>query len=80
MPALVTALASARLAGRFVTLLLTLALVAGCKARDTSGAGKSANAQTWAPDRLTSIQDVPANEVETLNQKKLDALDGTDKS
>jgi L,D-transpeptidase YcbB len=72
MPALVTALPSARLAGRFVSLLLTLALVAGCEARNTSGAGKSANAQTWAPDKLTSIQDVPATEVETLIQKKLE--------
>jgi murein L,D-transpeptidase YcbB/YkuD len=72
MPALVTALPSARLAGRFVSLLLTLALVAGCEARNTSGSGKSANAQTWAPDKLTSIQDVPATEVETLIQKKLD--------
>ena len=49
-----------------------MALVTGCKARDTSGAGKSANAQTWAPDKLTSIQDVPAAEIETLIQKKLD--------
>ena len=72
MPALVTALPSARLAGRFASLLLTLALVAGCMTRDTSGAGKSENAQTWAPDKLTSIQDVPATEVETLIQKKLD--------
>ncbi len=58
MNALVTALRGARPAGRSVTLSLTLALVAGCKAKDTSGAGKSTDAQTWAADKLTSIQDV----------------------
>jgi hypothetical protein len=69
MNALVTAPRGGRTAGRFVTLSLTLALVAGFKAKDTSGAGKSTNAQTWAPDKLTSIQDVPATEIETLIQK-----------
>jgi len=34
--------------------------------------GKSTNALTWAADKLTSIQDVPATEIETLIQKKLD--------
>jgi L,D-transpeptidase YcbB len=72
MIALVTARSSARLAGRIFALSLTLALVTGCKARDTSGAGKVTNAQTWAPDKLTSIQDVPAAEIETLIQQKLD--------
>jgi len=37
MPDLVTALRGARPARRFVTLSVTLALVAGCKAKDTSG-------------------------------------------
>ena len=59
-------------AARFVVLSLLLGLVGGCKAKDTPGASKSANAQTWAPDKLTSIQDVPAREIETLIQKKLD--------
>lgn len=72
MLALVTALRGARAARRFVILAVAPALVAGCKARDSSGAGKSTNAQTWAPDKLTSIQDVPAKEIETLIQKKLD--------
>jgi PBP1b-binding outer membrane lipoprotein LpoB len=49
-----------------------LAVIAGCKSKDTSPAGKPANAQTWAPDKLTSVQDVPATEIETLIQKKLD--------
>jgi hypothetical protein len=72
MVALVTAGGGAGRASRFVTLSLTLALIGGCNARDTSGASKSANAQTWAPDQLTSIQDVPAAEVETLIQQKLE--------
>ncbi|MDQ6771173.1 MAG: hypothetical protein M3Z54_14445 [Gemmatimonadota bacterium] len=52
-------------------LAIAIALV-GCKARDTSGASKSANAQTWAPEKLTSVQGVPATEIESLIEKKLD--------
>ena len=48
MPALVTARRGAHATGRLITRSLTLALVTGCKAKDTSGAGKSANAQAWA--------------------------------
>jgi len=66
------ALRGTRPAVRFITLPLALAIVAGCKATETSGAGKSANAQTWAPEKLTSVQGVPATEIETLIQKKLD--------
>ena len=72
MLALVTTPRGARFPFRSVTLVLVLAFLTGCKARDTSGAGKSLNAQTWAPDKLTSIQDIPATEVETLIQQKLD--------
>src|ERR1700730_4959270 len=72
MLAIVTALRGLRYAGAPVTLSLMLALVAGCKSKDTSAAGKSVIAQTWAPDKLTSVQDVPATEIETLIQKKLD--------
>ena len=72
MLALVTTTRGTRYAGRLVTLSLILALIAGCKSKDTSAAGKLANAQTWAPDKLTSVQDVPATEIETLIQKKLD--------
>ena len=59
-------------AGRFVTLSITPALVAGRKARDASVAAKPTNTQTWAPDKLTSVQDVPATEIETLIQNQLD--------
>jgi murein L,D-transpeptidase YcbB/YkuD len=72
MLSLVTALRSLPAARLLVTLSLSLALGAGCKSKDTSAAGKSTNAQTWAPDKLTSVQDVPATEIETLIQKKLD--------
>jgi murein L,D-transpeptidase YcbB/YkuD len=45
---------------------------AGCKGRDTAGAGKNENPQTWAPAKLTSVQGVPATDIEALIQKKLD--------
>lgn len=72
MLALVTTTRGTRYAGRLVTLSLVLALIAGCESKDTSAPGKLASAQTWAPDKLTSVQDVPATEIETLIQKKLD--------
>src|SRR3979411_1329893 len=74
MLSLVTAVRAAhraRHARHLVTLFLTLAFAAGCKQNDASGVSRSANAQTWAPDKLTSVQDVPATEIETLIQKKL---------
>jgi murein L,D-transpeptidase YcbB/YkuD len=54
-----------------MALLFCLMLV-GCKGRETAGAGKNENPQTWAPDKLTSVQGVPATEIESLIQKKLD--------
>jgi murein L,D-transpeptidase YcbB/YkuD len=72
MLALVTTVGGARSAVRLVALSLSLALVAGCNSKDSSAAGKITNAQTWAPDKLTSVQDVPATEIETLIQRKLD--------
>lgn len=72
MLALVTTTRGTRYAGRLVTLSLVLALIAGCESKDTSAPGKLASGQTWAPDKLTSVQDVPATEIGTLIQKKLD--------
>jgi murein L,D-transpeptidase YcbB/YkuD len=72
MLAQLTTQRAVRHAVRVVTLSLMPALVAGCKSKDAGSTGKSANAQTWAPDKLTSVQDVPATEIETLIQKKLD--------
>jgi len=55
---------------RFVFFPLALALLGGCKAKETSGA-KAENAQTWSPGKLTSVQGVPATAIETLIQQKL---------
>jgi L,D-transpeptidase YcbB len=52
--------------------LLSGLMLAGCKGRETAGAGKNENPQTWAPEKLTSVQGVPATEIEALIQKKLD--------
>ena len=51
--------------------LAALALLSGCSRADSSRAGKVENRQTWAPDKLTSVQGVPATEIEALIQKKL---------
>jgi murein L,D-transpeptidase YcbB/YkuD len=55
---------------RFLFVPLALALLGGCKAKETSGA-KTENAQTWSPGKLTSVQGVPATAIETLIQQKL---------
>jgi len=53
-------------------LLLSLALLVSCSRGDSSRAAKNENPQTWAPEKLTSVQGVPATEIEALIQKKLD--------
>jgi L,D-transpeptidase YcbB len=55
-----------------ITLLSGLVLFTGCKRGEVSGAAKNENPQTWAPAKLTSVQGVPATEIEALIQKKLD--------
>ncbi|MEA2762333.1 MAG: L,D-transpeptidase YcbB [Gemmatimonadaceae bacterium] len=72
MVALLTTRRDVRHASLLVLLSLTASLVLACTSKDTKTAGNPANAQTWAPDKLTSVQDVPATEIETLIQKKLD--------
>src|SRR3954468_19873245 len=57
---------------RHIVLPLSLLLLAGCKAGHSSASAKTSNAQTWAPEKLTSVQGVPATEIEALIQKKLD--------
>jgi len=52
-------------------LLSGLILFAGCKGREPASAGKNENPQTWAPEKLTSVQGIPATEIEALIQKKL---------
>jgi murein L,D-transpeptidase YcbB/YkuD len=66
---------AARFAGRrtsLIALLLGVSVVAGCKVNEKASAGKTENPQTWAPEKLTSVQGVPATEIEALIQKKLD--------
>ena len=55
-----------------ITLLSGLVLFTGCKRGEVKGAAKNDNPQTWAPAKLTSVQGVPATEIEALIQKKLD--------
>jgi L,D-transpeptidase YcbB len=55
-----------------IALLSGIALLASCTRSDSLGAGKNENPQTWAPEKLTSVQGVPATEIEALIQKKLD--------
>lgn len=56
-----------------MALLLVPAVLVGCTREDSSSStAKNENPQTWAPEKLTSVQGVPATEIETLIQKKLD--------
>jgi L,D-transpeptidase YcbB len=57
---------------RYLAILLFLPLLVGCKAGKSSGSAKASNPQTWAPEKLSSVQGVPATEIEALIQKKLD--------
>jgi L,D-transpeptidase YcbB len=53
-------------------LLLWLPLSAGCSRSESTKSSKTENSQTWAPEKLTSVQGVPATDIEALIQKKLD--------
>src|SRR6266404_3951020 len=66
--------ASASLSPRhFLTALLSgLVLFIGCSRSESASVGKNENPQTWAPEKLTSVQGVPATDIEALIQKKLD--------
>ncbi len=72
MTSLVKAFASLRPRSSLVALLSALALFLGCSRGESASAGKNENPQTWAPAKLTSVQGVPATEIEALIQKKLD--------
>jgi murein L,D-transpeptidase YcbB/YkuD len=72
MTQLLTAHHSLRSRPSLVALLSVLALSIGCSRGESAGAGKNENPQTWAPAKLTSVQGVPATEIEALIQKKLD--------
>jgi murein L,D-transpeptidase YcbB/YkuD len=55
-----------------IALLPLLAFLPGCKRGETTSTGKNENPQTWSPEKLASVQGVPATEIEALIQKKLD--------
>src|SRR2546423_8597257 len=53
------------------TCAFAIAVLAGCRGHDTASAGKVENPQTWAPAQLTSVNGVPATEIESSIQKQL---------
>ncbi len=59
---------TSRLVGRALCIL-PFALALACKGKDTGGNVESA--QTWSPAKLTSVQGVPAAEIEAAMQRKL---------
>jgi murein L,D-transpeptidase YcbB/YkuD len=72
MNCLVTPFRYLRPGAAVIALFAAVGLAAGCSRSDSTSAGKVENRQTWAPDKLTSVQGVPATEIEALIQKKLD--------
>src|SRR5688500_19551287 len=54
---------------RTALFILPLALTVGCKGKDSLATGESA--QTWSPEKLTSVQGVPASQIEAAMQRKL---------
>jgi L,D-transpeptidase YcbB len=51
-------------------LPILLAGLAACQVKKTSGE-KTAGAQTWSPEKLTSVEGVPATDIEAAIQQKL---------
>lgn len=72
MSLLVVAFRPARPRAALIALVSALAVLPGCKRGETASTGKNENPQTWAPEKLASVQGVPATEIEALIQKKLD--------
>ena len=72
MTSLFTPLQSSRLPSTLIALFSGVVLSLGCSRGESASAGKNENPQTWAPAKLTSVQGVPATEIEALIQKKLD--------
>ena len=66
------AIRRARPRATLAALLLWLPLSAGCSRSESAKSGKTENPQTWAPEKLTSVQGVPATDIEALIQKTLD--------
>ena len=57
----------------YAGLLLPVAILVGCRGSETARAGNPENPQTWAPERLTSVEGVPASEIEAQIKTKLAA-------
>jgi murein L,D-transpeptidase YcbB/YkuD len=55
----------------YAALFLSGAVLVGCKASETARAGRPENPQTWAPERLKSVEGVPATEIEAEMKAKL---------
>src|SRR6476620_12008077 len=54
-------------------VLLGVAFITSCKMSETARAGKPENPQTWSPEKLTSVEGVPATEIEAQMKTKLAA-------
>ena len=54
-------------------VLLGAAFINGCKRTEAARAGKPENPQTWSPEKLTSVEGVPATEIEAQVKTKLAA-------
>jgi murein L,D-transpeptidase YcbB/YkuD len=72
MTPLLTALPLLRRSSALIALLSGLVLFIGCTRGESASTGKNENPKTWAPEKLSSVQGVPAVEIEALIQKKLD--------
>ena len=60
------ALRAVRPRAGLTALLLWLPVVAGCSRGESAKVGKTENPQTWAPEKLTSVQGVPATDIEEI--------------
>src|SRR5712675_1888182 len=72
MSSTVMAFRNVRPRAALAALLLWLPLSAACSRSESAKSSKTENPQTWAPEKLTSVQGVPAADIEALIQKKLD--------
>jgi len=54
-----------------VAVLLALIALVGCKMSETARAGRPENPQTWAPERLTSVNGVPAADIDAQVKSRL---------
>jgi murein L,D-transpeptidase YcbB/YkuD len=72
MSLMIVAVRLVRSRAALIALLFGFPLVSSCTRETSASSSKNENPQTWAPEKLTSVQGVPATEIEALIQKKLD--------